>query len=227
MTSPRGCRVNFFERPPSTQWATLKYRGEKFAEVWFKPEDDTLALAFRILQRSFLDPGMGQQLTMENLLRAVGIARQDVDSWHHGDVSHAGMNGSNPDFSNPLPPPPHDDAEVHVYVRLKPPPPALACSETNELEISAVKWQDLEARWKVILGLEATMETLRISMESLRSEMEASSRKTLTTEEKVHALRLTWRNGPRQKTAFTTACRRSKSFCIVPPGARFTGKKAP
>jgi hypothetical protein len=36
--------------------------------------------------------------------------------------------------------------------------------------------------------LEASMDTLRISMEGLRTEMEASTRKTLTGEEKVHAL---------------------------------------
>src|SRR5262249_18371008 len=45
-----------------------------------------------------------------------------------------------------------------------------------------------EARWNAILGLEASMDTLRISMEALQSELEASLRKTLTTEEKVHAL---------------------------------------
>jgi hypothetical protein len=51
------------------------------------------------------------------------------------------------------------------------------------------KWQDLEARWKAILGLEATMDTLRISMDGLRAEMDSSSRKLLTSEEKLHALR--------------------------------------
>ena len=41
---------------------------------------------------------------------------------------------------------------------------------------------------KTILELEATIDTLRISMEGLRTEMEASTRKTLTGEQKVHAL---------------------------------------
>src|SRR5262249_18420077 len=50
------------------------------------------------------------------------------------------------------------------------------------------KWQELEARWNAILGLEASIDTLRISMEGLRSELEGSSRKTLTGDEKVHAL---------------------------------------
>ena len=50
------------------------------------------------------------------------------------------------------------------------------------------KWQDLEARWKALSGVEATMDTLRISMEGLRAEMESLLKRMLTTEEKVHAL---------------------------------------
>jgi hypothetical protein len=50
------------------------------------------------------------------------------------------------------------------------------------------KWQELEARWKAILGLEATIDTLRVSVEGLWAEMEASLKTMLTTEEKLHAL---------------------------------------
>jgi uncharacterized protein YoxC len=181
--------VNFSERPSSKQWATLKYRGERFAEVWFKPEGEPCALTFRIPQKSFQNSDMGQQLTTENLLKAVAIAPEEVESWRHGDVSHSGMNGANPELSNPLPPPPQDVTQLDIYVRLKPTPQAVARNESSALEIPLAKWQDLEARWKVILVLEATMDALRTSMEGLRSEMEAASKKTLTTEEKLHALR--------------------------------------
>jgi hypothetical protein len=181
--------VNFSERPPSTQWSALKYKGERFAEVWFKPEGDLFALTFRIPQKSFQNPGMGQQLTTENLLMAVAIAPEEVESWRHGEVSHSAMNGSNPELGSPLPPPPQDVTQLDLYVRLSPPSQAAAQSESSELEIPSAKWQDLEARWKAILGLEATVETVRISMEGLRAEMEASSKKTLTSEEKLHALR--------------------------------------
>src|SRR5437763_192193 len=97
--------MNFSEQPPSKQWATLKYRGAKIAEVWFKPEGEPFALTFRIPQESFQNSGLGQQLTAENLLKAVALAPEEVDSWRHRDVSHAGMNGSNPELRNPLPPP--------------------------------------------------------------------------------------------------------------------------
>jgi hypothetical protein len=68
------------------------------------------------------------------------------------------------------------------------PPQVAAPNESCEPEIPLAKWQDLEARWNTILGLEAAIETLRIRMESLRGEMEASWNERLTTEEKVHAL---------------------------------------
>jgi hypothetical protein len=54
--------------------------------------------------------------------------------------------------------------------------------------MASAKWQDLEARWKGIWGLEATLDTLRISMEGVRAEMEGLLKRMLTTEEKLHAL---------------------------------------
>jgi hypothetical protein len=180
--------MNFSEQPPSKQWAALKFRGEKLAEVWFKPEGEPLALMFRIPQNSFQIPGMGQRLTTENLLKAVGIATEEVESWRHGGVGYSGLNGPNPQLTNPLPQPPQDVSHLEIYVRLKPSPLAVVGNESGESEIASAKWQDLEPRWKAILGLEATIDTLRISMEGLRTEMETSLKRMLTGEEKVHAL---------------------------------------
>jgi uncharacterized protein YoxC len=180
--------VKFSEQPPSKQWAALKYRGETIAEAWFKPEGEPFALTFRTPQKSFQARGMGQRLTTENLLKAVGIATEEVESWRHGGASHSGMSGPNPELGHPLPAPPQDVPHLMLSVSLKPPPQAVAPGESREPEAPSAKWQDLEARWKAIEGLEATIDTLRLKMEGLRAEMEASSKKTLTTDEKVHAL---------------------------------------
>jgi chromosome segregation ATPase len=56
------------------------------------------------------------------------------------------------------------------------------------VDVSPEMWQMLEVRWRTILGVEASIETLRLSMESLRSEMENAFKKQLNVEEKVHAL---------------------------------------
>jgi hypothetical protein len=180
--------VNFSEHPPSKEWVTLKYRGETIAEVWFKPEGEPFTLTFRIPQQSFQISDMGQLLTTENLLGAVGIANEEVESWRRGGVSHPGMDGSNPEFGLPLPLPPHDVPYLILHVSLKP-PQAMAPEEGSDPEILEAKWQDLQARWNAILGLEATMESLRQRTEGLRAEMETSSKRTLTTEEKLHALK--------------------------------------
>ncbi len=180
--------MNFSEQPPSKEWAALKYRGEKIAEVWFKPEGEPFALTFRIPQKSFQLPDMAQLLTTENLLRAVGIANEEVESWHHGGISPSGMDGSHAELGHPLPPLPQDVTHFNIDMPLKPPAQVVAGNDSDEPEIPTVKWQELQARWNAILGLEATLETLRISMEGLRAEMEASSNKTLTAEEKLHAL---------------------------------------
>jgi uncharacterized protein YoxC len=180
--------VNFSEKAPSKEWAALKYSGEKIAEVWFKPAGEPFALTFRIPQKSFHIPGMGQLLTPENLLMAVAIATEEVKSWRLEGAPHAGMNGSNSEFGHPLAPPPQDVSHLTIYVSLKPPPRSVDPNLSCEPEILEARWQDLEARWKVIGSLEVTIDTLRISMEGLRAEMEASTKKTLTMEEKAHAL---------------------------------------
>lgn len=181
------CEVSFAEQPPSKQWAAIKFRGHRLAEVWFKPGGEPHALSFRIPQQSFQIPGLIPRLTPENLLKAVGIAVDDVESWQRGDVSHSGTDGVNPTLRNPLARPPEDLTHLEIHVRLKS-PQADSANESGERETASARWQDLEGRWKAILGLEATMDTVRISMESVRNEMEASFRRALTAEEKQHAL---------------------------------------
>ena len=180
--------MNFSEQPPSKEWAALKYKGETIAEAWFKPEGEPFALTFRIPQKSFHIPGLARLLTTENLLKAVALANEEVESWRHGDVTPSGMDGSNPELAHPLPPPPPDDSYLTIHVLLKSPAQVVAPNESSEPEVSEEKWQDLKARWDAILGLEATVDTFRISMEGLRMEMEASLTQTLTADEKVHAL---------------------------------------
>jgi hypothetical protein len=179
--------VNFSERPPSKQWAALKSRGETIAEVWFKPEGEPFALSFRIPRESFQIPGMSQQLTIENLLGAVGVATEEVESWRHEGAPQPGVDEPDSELSRPLPPPPQGVTHLNLYVSLKP-PPAVAPDESGGQEVPEAKWQHLESRWNAILVLEASIDTLRMSMEALRGEMESSTRKSLTADEKVHAL---------------------------------------
>jgi hypothetical protein len=180
--------VSFSDQLPSQQWTPLKYKDQTIAEVWFKPEGEPFTLAFRIPGKSFQLPGVAQRLTIEKLLNAVGIATEEVESWRHQGASPPDMNGLDSALSDPLRPPPQDVAHLTLYVRLKPPSQVAAPPESPEPEIPEAKWQQLEARWRAILGLEASMDTLRASMESLLAEMEASARKTLSADEKVHAL---------------------------------------
>jgi hypothetical protein len=179
--------VTFSEQPPSKQWAALLYRGEPFAEVWFKPEGQPLALTFRVPQTSFQLPGLDERLTMGNLLRAVGIGAEEVESWRDAGQPTYGTNGVGLELRRPLSPPPPDVAHLNLFVTLKP-PPASAPDEGPVPEIQEATWQFLADRWNLILGLEASVDSLRITMEGLRSEMEAAARKTLPLEVKVNAL---------------------------------------
>jgi hypothetical protein len=191
--------VRFSEHPPSKQWAALKYRGEAFAEVWFMPEGEPCGLTFRIPRESFHIPGISAQLTVENLLRAVAVVPEEIESWRHGDDSHSGMGGPNPDLRSALPPPPPHVTHLEIHVRLSPQPEDAALlasgvglegdADTSESVIASANWHDLEARWKAILVLEVTINTIRASMESLLIELDSSLKKPLTIEEKSYGLR--------------------------------------
>ena len=77
---------------------------------------------------------------------------------------------------------------LEIHVRLKPPSRTAADDVSREPEVVPAEWHDLEARWKAVLGVEASVDTLRRSMEGLRAELEAELRRTLPAAEKVNAL---------------------------------------
>ena len=227
--------MNFTEQLPSKQWAALKFKGEKFAEVWFKPEGEPHGLTVRISQQSFQMAGLASQLTIEKLLKAIGIGPAEVESWRYADVLHSGMNGSNPDFKITLPPPPPHASHLEIHIRLHQPtavgsqgskanaaPTGVSSHELNaaspppceegSAEVSSTRWQDLEFRWKAILGLEAAVDTLRLSMEALMSEMENSSHKSLTMEEKNHAPRADIAQWQKARNRVHTALPKMRDF---------------
>jgi hypothetical protein len=169
------------------EWAALTFRGEKIAEVWFKPEGETRSLKFRIPRNSFQNPEIGQRLTAATLLKSVAVAVDDVETWQYGDASHSATD-ANLELTDPLPQPPHDATHLEIVVRLKPPSQVLDQQISLESEVVPAEWHDLEAEWKTILGLEASVDTMRRSMEGLRAELEAEWRRTLSGEDKVYAL---------------------------------------
>jgi hypothetical protein len=165
----------------------LKYRGEPFAEVWFKPDGEPFTLTFRIPQTRFQSADMLQQLTAANLLKAVGIVTTEVESWRHEGAAISSTNASLAELSQCLPQPVSGVPHLHLFVRLTPPAEAVACNESGAPKVSEARWQELETRWNTILGFEANVETIRIAMESLRAEMEASVGKRLTGNDKIYA----------------------------------------
>lgn len=178
--------MNFSEQPPSQRWSALTYRGQKLAEVWFKPEGEPSGLTFRIPQPSFALPDMDQLMTAENLLRAVALAPEDVESWRHGDIGHSGGDGPDGELCQPLAPPPPDVAYLEVHVRLKPPSQTTASGDNVEPQ-TLIRLQDLEARWNALLSLEGAIDQVRARVESAQAEMETAAQKMLTSDEKVHA----------------------------------------
>lgn len=181
------CGVNFSEQPPSKQWAALKYRGKQFAEVWFKPECDPLALTFRIPSESFRLAGMAQLLTLENLLKAVAIAPEEVESWRHDRASPPELGEGHPELGQPLLLPLPDVPYLTIAVSLRRPPPVDTREQGQESGHLLEKLQELESRWNAILVLEAAINALRQRVEGAETEMEVASKKMLTTEEKVNA----------------------------------------
>jgi hypothetical protein len=173
--------VSFAEQLPSTDWVTLKHGGEDVAEAWSMTEGEGVTVVFLVPRNRLEDADASRRMTVEMLLEAATISHDQVESWRLGDDSI-------PELTHPLPAPPPDDDHLTVYARLKPAARAAAGDEDDRQDLPPEKWQALDLLWKTILGLEAGIESVRMSMEGLRAEMEAEFRKSLGVEEKVHAL---------------------------------------
>jgi hypothetical protein len=180
--------VNFSERLPSSEWEPLEHPREEIADAWFKPEGDPLALVFRVPRSRFQVADLSQLLTVEDLLTAAAVANEEVDSWEFRDEAHSGMDGTNLELKRVLPSPPPDETHLTVRVRLKPPGRAAARTDGGAPDVPPEQWQALDALWKSILGLEAAIDALRLSLDGVRIEMEAAFKKSLNVDEKVHAL---------------------------------------
>lgn len=176
--------MNFADRPPSERWAVLKFRGEPFAEVWFKPEGDPLAVAVRVPRGSFEVAELAPLLTAENLLKAVGIPAAEIESWGWEIVGEE----LESDPHQPLLPPPEGETHRNLCFRRTEETGAPGGEDSREGEVPEAWWQEVESRWNAVLGLEASIDTLRISMEGLRAELESLGGKSLSPEEKVNAL---------------------------------------
>ena len=57
-----------------------------------------------------------------------------------------------------------------------------------EQDVPLEQWQALDALWKAILGLEASIDASRLGMDGLRAEMETAFKRSLNVEEKLNAL---------------------------------------
>jgi hypothetical protein len=194
--------VPFADLRPSTSWAALKYKGTAIAEAWFKPDGEPSGLIFRIPHESL----QAHTLTTERLLNAVAIEPDDVEAWRLEGASDA-VDFSH-DVSAPLPPPSDDRGHLLIHVRLK----STDVAESRDERERQERLQDLEVRWKVLVGLESTIESMRLRMEGTRAEMEATAKRPLAAEEKLHALQADVVQLNREKNRIHYALPKAKEF---------------
>lgn len=180
--------MNSSEKAPSNEWTALEHMWDGIAEAWYKPERQGSTLMFRIPQHQFQMADASQRITIENLLKDASVSNDDVESWHLENDGNSGVDSSRPDLRSPLAPPPPNATHLTVLVHLRPPAPTASTNEIGEQQVLPQTWHALEARWKTILGLEVSIDTLRLNMDGIRSEMEGAFKKALGVEEKVHAL---------------------------------------
>ena len=158
----------------STEWMTLTHEGVAIAEAWSLPEGGRVTLVFLVPRERL------EQVTIETLLMAAKVSKDDVESWRLGD----GADGVPVEWNQPLPSPSSDDSHLTVYVTLKSP----VVVGGDDWVVTPEQWQAIEALWKTILGLEAAIDASRHGMDGLRSEMESMLKRHLSVDEKLNAL---------------------------------------
>ena len=176
------------EPVPSDDWVAVEHLWDDVAEAWFKSEGGRATFRFRVSRDRLHETDAGQRPTIGTLLGTASIPADEVESWRVGDGPDAGGDGAPPDPGHPLPPPPPGATHLTVYVRLKPPASPAARDVGGGPAVSLEQWQALDALWKAILGLEASIDASRLGMDGLRAEMEAAFKRSLAAEEKLHAL---------------------------------------
>ena len=169
--------MSFAEQDPPSDWVTLTHEGEALAEAWFMPDGDAYTVVFLVPQNHLA----GRAVAVETLLAAAGVPTDEVQSWRLGDDS---SDEAGADLGSPLPPPADED-QLTVHVRLK---PRTRAEDGPVPDVSLEQWQALEALWKAILALEGGIDAARLGMDGLRAEMESAFKKALTVDEKLNAL---------------------------------------
>ena len=175
--------MSFSERVPSPDWVALTHMGEEVAEAWSLTEGGRFTVVFLVPQHRLEGDDPIRRVTIETLLTAAAISKDEVETWRLGDGSQSGVGGADAELSQPLPPPPPDETHLTVFVDLKPLP-----QDEPIGNIPLEKWQALDAVWKAILILEAGIDSSRLSADGLRGELEAAFKKPLGVEEKNYAL---------------------------------------
>lgn len=209
------------EQGISSDWTTLTHEGEAIAEAWSMPDGGRVVLVF-LVSRNVLagrasdghlsNPSLARSanktefrpVTIETLLNASQVSKDDVESWRLGDGSDA----TRIELDHPLPPPPADDDQLTVYVTLKSP----VAADSEGWVVTSEQWQAIEALWKTILGLEAAIDASRLGMDGLRSEMESSLKKQLSVDEKTNALQNDVSQWSKAKTRIQHALPKMREF---------------
>jgi hypothetical protein len=85
-------------------------------------------------------------------------------------------------------------------------------TESGPEEIPPEKWQALEALCKAILGLEASIDSVRLGMDGTRAEMEAAFKKSLSVEDKLNCLQADVAQWTKAKTRVHYALPKVREF---------------
>jgi hypothetical protein len=176
--------VNFAELPASSQWANLKYKGARIADVWIKPADEPNTIRFRITAESFQIPGMATLLTLENLLKSMGLSTSEVKSC---EVRRSNEAMAPLELHQPLASLSIQEPEFQAVVTMQVAMPVeIAAAALSEVPESL--WVNIDARWNAVIAQEVSIDTMRLRMETLRGEMESAAHKAMSADEKLHAL---------------------------------------
>ena len=164
------------DQVPSDDWVPVEHLWEDLAAAWFRPDGERPTYLFRVPRERLQPAAAGPPVTIETLLEAASLPTDEVESWHLED-------GTSPGLNQPLPLPP-DASHLTVYVQMKP------AQAAGDDDVPPEKWQALEALWRAVLALEASTDALRLSLDGLRAEMEGAFKRSMSVEEKVHALQI-------------------------------------
>lgn len=181
--------TDFLSLPPSSQWELkqLPAAAEFCVWMWRKPAHLPQGLVLQVPDETYRGYPHRQQLTLRNLLFAVGVNPAAVAWWSLCGATYSGQGGMNPCFDQPLPDPlPGADRNLNIQLAPQMAQPMQTAAPQTPIPAEQLEetFAAIEADWTSIQKLAKDLAVRRKQLQDMQMRLSNLNR-DLSSDEKL------------------------------------------